>query len=78
MDLDSSEIAILPGTSNSKLNLTSCTANRKTYQLNKDLVNTIKDFCKKEKVSVFNFFMAIYGLYVGRVCNMKNFVIKYV
>ncbi len=47
MDLDSSEIAILPGTSNSKLNLTSCIANRKTYRINKDLVDSIKAFCKK-------------------------------
>lgn len=75
MDLDSSEIAILPGTSNSKLNLTSCIANRKTYRINKDLVDSIKAFCKKEKVSAFNFFMAIFGLYIGRACNLKNFVI---
>ena len=69
------EIAMLPGSSNNKLKLQSSVANRKTYQINKDLISSINSFCRKYKVSIFNFFMAIYGLYVGKVCGLDRFVI---
>ncbi len=69
------EIAMLPGSSNNKLKLQSSAANRKTYQIDKDLISSINSFCRKYKVSIFNFFMAIYGLYVGKVCGLDRFVI---
>ena len=69
------EIAMLPGSSNNKQKLQSCAANRKIYTIDKHLVSSINAFCKKYKASVFNFFMAVYGLYVGKVCGLDNFVI---
>ena len=32
-------------------------------------------FCAKNKISVYNFFMAAYSLYLGRVSNLDDFVI---
>ena len=72
---DIPEIATLPGTSSNKISLDSCIANRKMFQLDKSIVDSIHIFCKKHKISVFNFFMAIFGLYIGRVCNLDTFVI---
>lgn len=69
------EVATLPGTSNSKISLESCIANRKVYKLDKTLVKSIHIFCKENKISTFNFFMAIFGLYIGRVSNLDDFVI---
>ena len=50
-------------------------ANRITYTLEKSIVDPIRDFCKEHKISPFNFFMAIYGVYISRVCKSTNFVI---
>lgn len=69
------QIAMLPGSSPNNHSLNSCTAKRKTYIFDKKLVNSISTFCKKNKASVFNFFMAIYGIYIGKVCGLDNFVI---
>ena len=38
-------------------------------------INKIKEFCTNNKISVYNFFMAIYSLYVGRVSNLDDFII---
>ena len=73
--IDLPEVATLPGTSNNKLFLDSCNANRKQFTFNKQLVETLQNFCKKNKVSLFNFFMAVFGVYISRICNVENFVI---
>ena len=41
----------------------------------KSIVDKIRELCSKEKISVFNFFMAVYALYIGRVSNLDEFVI---
>lgn len=69
------DIATLPGTSNTKNSLESCSANRKSYAISNNLVASIKSFCTKNKISVFNFFMAVYGIYVGKACNLDDFII---
>lgn len=53
----------------------SANAKRKTYSLDKELTEKIKDFCAKNKISIFNFFMAIYSIYISRVSNLDDFVI---
>ena len=53
----------------------SCKANRITYTVEKAVVDKIHDFCKTHKISEFNFFMALYGIYISRVCKSNNFVI---
>lgn len=53
----------------------SCEANRITYTIPKEIVENIGAFCKNANVSVFNFFMAMYAIYIGRVSNLDDFVI---
>ncbi len=50
-------------------------AKRKEFLLEKNLLNQISDFCKRNNISNFNFFMAIYSIYLSKVSNLKDFVI---
>ena len=53
----------------------SCKANRVLYTISKEKMDEINDFCKSVGISVFNFFMAIFSIYIGRVSNLDDFVI---
>ncbi len=53
----------------------SCVAERKTFVIDEKLNSKINDYCKKNKISEYNFFMSVYALYIGRVCNLTDFVI---
>lgn len=68
------EQATIPSTKKIKSNISN-KAKRKNFSLDKNLVTKINEFCKKEKLSVFNFLMAIYSLYIGRVSNLNSFVL---
>ena len=52
-----------------------CNGNRKKFIIPEKQINEIKDFCTRNKISVYNFFMAVYSLYLGRVSNLDDFVI---
>lgn len=67
-------VASIP--SNSSTNhSTPCVAKRKEFMLSKNILSEIKDFCAKNRISLFNFFMAIYSIYIGKVSNLNDFVI---
>lgn len=53
----------------------SSTACRQLFKIDSSLVEDINLFCKDKKISLFNFFMGIYALYIGRVSNLDNFVL---
>lgn len=53
----------------------SCEASRITCTIPKETTESIQNFCKNANVSVFNFFMAIYAIYIGRISNLDDFVI---
>lgn len=73
---DIPEVASIPSISSKKnINLTG-KAKRKSYLIGKTLSNKISNFCKANKVSNFNFFMAIYGIYLSRVSGLRDFVIR--
>lgn len=50
-------------------------AKRLGFELDKDTVSKINNFCRANNVSTFNFFMAIFSIYIGRVSNIDDFVI---
>ena len=52
-----------------------CSANREIFTIPNELVNTINNYCKKNKASVFNFFMAILAIYMYKINNTNEFVI---
>lgn len=53
----------------------SCQANRISYMIPKEEMDLINEFCRSYHISVFNFFMAIYSIYLGRVSHLKDFTI---
>jgi len=48
---------------------------REEFILERDLLDKISKFCSQNKISNFNFFMAVYAIYLSRVSNLKDFVI---
>ena len=52
-----------------------CDAHREVFVLKKKYIEEIESYCKQNNFSLFNFFMAIYALYIGKVCNLKHFVL---
>ena len=50
-------------------------AKRLGFELDRDIVSKINSFCRKNSISTFNFFMAVFSIYIGRVSNIDDFVI---
>ncbi len=69
------EVASIPSKNKNTYENISCKANRNTYEISKDIMEKINEFCKSNKISVFNFITSIYSLYISRTCNLKDFVI---
>lgn len=69
------EVASIPSNKANKNAKKSEKSNRKNFIIEEDLLNKIESFCKETKISNFNFFMAIYAIYLSRVSNLKDFVI---
>lgn len=61
--------SVLPSTTDS------CRANRQMFVMPCNQVEKIHHFCTKNKISIFNFFMAIYAIYIGRVSQLDDFVL---
>ncbi|MGN1327187.1 MAG: amino acid adenylation domain-containing protein [Clostridia bacterium] len=67
------EFGIIPSSKSSTIE--SPTACRQLFKIDSSLAENINSFCKDKKISLFNFFMGIYALYVGRVSNLDEFVL---
>lgn len=50
-------------------------AERKVFEISKEKTEEIKQYCKEYKISLYQFFMAIFSLYIGRVSNLDDFAI---
>ena len=68
------EQATIPG-SNKALKGFSCDGKRASFWLNTEIVEKMNAFCSNNKISAFNFLMAIYAIYLGRVSNLDDFVV---
>lgn len=69
------ESTIIPSISKKNTINSDCTASRYSCSLSCSTINSIKSFCKKFKISNYAFFMAIFSIYIGRICNKEDFVI---
>ena len=69
------EVAIIPSSKENKSKEISVKGNRILYKIDKQFVEIIKEYCKKNKISLYNFFMAIYGIYISEITNLDEFVI---
>lgn len=68
------EVASIPAMKHSENN-SDLSANRLLLNINGTFLENIKLYCETHKVSLYNFFMMIFSLYLGRVSNLDNFVI---
>lgn len=48
---------------------------RKQFSIPNKLITEISQFCKDSKISVFNFFMAIFSIYISKVTNLDEIVL---
>ena len=69
------EVAIIPGSKENSSKEISAEGNRTIYQVDKEFVEKLKKYCKVNKISLYNFFMAIYGIYISEITNLDEFVI---
>lgn len=69
------EQATIPGSLPDSSNNFSPTAERKMFNIDKDMIGKISDFCKSCNISVFNFFMAVFSIYISRVSGTDDFVV---
>ena len=53
----------------------SADAIRKSFVMDSKLVDKINHFCRENKLSVFNFLMSIYSIYISRVSGTDDFVL---
>ena len=68
------EVATIPASiTDSKTSIGQAT--REEFDISKDIIDKINEICKNSKFSIFNFFMAIFSIYIGRVSGLDEFVI---
>ena len=67
------EVATMPSLTGTTAS--SYKSTREKFIIPENEINKIKEFCTNNKISVYNFFMSIYSLYIGRVSNLDDFVI---
>lgn len=67
------EFGVIPSLKDSTVE--SCVGSRELFNISADTVERINNFCKNNKISMFNFLMAVYAIYIGRISNLDEFVI---
>lgn len=70
---DNTNIVSIPSTKNATVE--SSSGDRLTFNLPSDIINKVDLFCNTHNISKFNFFMSVFGIYVGKINNTSNFVI---
>lgn len=68
------EIATIPSINCNSQEL-SCKSKRKQFIIPEETISLINKFCKENKASIFNFFMAVFSLYISRVSSLNDFTI---
>ncbi|MBR0427807.1 MAG: amino acid adenylation domain-containing protein [Clostridia bacterium] len=69
------DIPFIPGSVKDSSQIENTSAQRSTFRLNSSLVTKIKSYCSTNNISLFNFFMAIYSIYIQNITNLNDFVI---
>lgn len=67
------EAGFIPSKENVLIN--SYKANRIEYVLEDNYFKDIKAFCEKHRISMYNFLIAIYSIYIGHISNLQNFTL---
>ena len=67
--------AILPSDNSEKSAELSCLGERISFSISKAKMKLISEYCMKNKITVFNFLMAIYSIYISKIINSTDFSI---
>lgn len=67
------DIAYIPSKKDNNFTKTSGKA---TFNLDVNLVELIKNYCKETKTSKYTFFASIYAIYINKVTNLTNFFLS--
>ena len=69
------EVATIPSSKDMSKSQFEIEARRSLFKLDEGLLKDIRLYCDRNNVSLYNFFMAIFALYIGKVSNLDEFVI---
>ncbi len=69
------EVATIPGSKKDKIDVSNPRGKRQQYEIKENDVIKIKEYCKENRISLYNFFMAVYAIYIGEISNLDEFVI---
>ncbi|MCI9063208.1 MAG: hypothetical protein HFJ17_01175, partial [Clostridia bacterium] len=69
------EIAAIPSCKDNINMENSFVGNRLACEINENLIIAIKQYCKDNNISLYNFFMSVYSLYISEITNLEEFVI---
>ena len=69
------EVATIPGKPKENIDVNDPKGKRQQYEIKENDVIKIKEYCKENRISLYNFFMAIYAIYIGEISNLDEFVI---
>ena len=69
------ELATIPSFSAESSNQVSCTAKRQKFAISKQVMDKVSEFCKNNRISIYNFFMSIFSIYIGRVSNLRTLMV---
>ena len=69
------ETATIPGSIKKISSKISSIADRQSYNISRDVIEQISIFCKDNRISIYNFLVSIFSIYIGRVSNLDDFVI---
>lgn len=53
----------------------SCIAEREVFYISEKQLNSINEYCRERKISLFNFFTAIVSIYLSKINNSTDFVL---
>lgn len=65
----------IPSTKENSTNDFSPEGIRKIFKLENKYIKKINEFCCNYKISLFNFFMSIYSIYIGKINNVDDFIL---
>lgn len=69
------EIASIPSRYTQTTSITSSVAKRCSFSIPTQLMTGIHSLCSSLNITAFNFFMAVYSIYIAKICNLNDFVL---
>lgn len=69
------ESATLPSDNTENTMALSCLGERLNFSIPKTKMKLIQEFCAQNKITVFNFLLAIYSIYISKIINSNDFSI---